>query len=422
MLHVGINIGALSVKIVAIRGETRQGIVMAHQGRPRQVLEEFLAKADFADAEYFGVSGHLGHIPEVAAIQRALREVGGAFDAVASLGGESFLVYILAEGKVVNVLSHNKCAAGSGEFFLQHIGRMGLGMDDAIRLSFQGKVVPLASRCSVHCKSDITHKLNRHEATPADILHTLHDSMANKIVALLEQGQCELKRVLLIGGATRNAALVAALRAKYAAEFVVLPESPWFEAWGSALLARDAPRYKSPQIKRPPDIGSLPPLNRYADQVQVIADQPRMSPPTGPLVLGVDAGSTTTNNLARSRDSTWRGVARRALLIPTRVSSNSSFVSSSCPISSCSTPCPKTIISDSTPPCWRGIYRRRSSWRISLWKLIMSCASSVVPIVCSCFGTNGGGSPPRCVHSTSSLPSCPDSLIAWRRCRGRMIR
>jgi hypothetical protein len=38
-------------------------------------------------------------------------------------------------------------------------------MDEAIRRSFDGKVVPLASRCSVHCKSDITHKLNRNEAT-----------------------------------------------------------------------------------------------------------------------------------------------------------------------------------------------------------------------------------------------------------------
>src|SRR4029079_4365540 len=157
-----------------------------------------------AGADYFGVSGHLGHITEAAAIQRALVALKRDFDAVVSLGGESFLVYILADGRIINVLSHNKCAAGSGEFFVQQIGRMGLGMEEAIRRSFAGKVVPLASRCSVHCKSDITHKLNRNEATSEDILHTLHESMANKVVALLEKGQCELHRVLLIGGVTRN--------------------------------------------------------------------------------------------------------------------------------------------------------------------------------------------------------------------------
>jgi predicted CoA-substrate-specific enzyme activase len=295
MAHVGINIGALTVKVVSAESHVKNAKVMAHQGRPLEVLEQLLAQPEFAGAEYFGVSGHLGHISEFAAIQRALREVGSSFDAVASLGGESFLVYALADGRVTNVLSHNKCAAGSGEFFVQLIGRMGLDIDSAIELSASGRVVPLASRCTVHCKSDVTHKLNRHEATPADILTTLHDSMAGKVVALLEKCQTSLRRVLLIGGVTRNEALVKTLREKLpAVELVVLPESPWFEAWGSALLTRDNPVYKSPCIARPPVFETLPPLHGFIDQVQVMAVPPLEAPPDGPLVLGVDAGSTTT--------------------------------------------------------------------------------------------------------------------------------
>lgn len=210
MSFVGINIGALTVKVVAVRGAQRIARVAAHQGRPLPVLDELLAAAEFFDAEFFGVSGLLGHIPEAAAIEPALRETGTDFDAVVSLGGESFLVYLLTGQHITHVLSHNKCAAGSGEFFVQQIGRMGLTLDEAIRLSAAGQVVPLASRCSVHCKSDITHKLNRNEATPADILRTLHDSMAGKVAALLEKGQCDVKTVLLIGGVTRNAAMLAA--------------------------------------------------------------------------------------------------------------------------------------------------------------------------------------------------------------------
>ncbi|MHC4515612.1 MAG: acyl-CoA dehydratase activase, partial [Planctomycetota bacterium] len=295
MDHVGVNIGALTVKVVALGGGTPYCRVVAHQGRPLDALEALLAAPELADAESFGVSGYLGHIPEVAAIQRALRELDGDFDAVASLGGESFLVYLLADGRITNVLSHNKCAAGSGEFFVQQIGRMGLDIDEAIERSVAGKVVPLAARCSVHCKSDITHKLNRREASPEDILHTLHDSMANKVASLLERSQRELRRVLLIGGVTRNAAMLSALQEKLAsAEIVVLPESPWFEAWGSALLARDEPRYPSPKISVPPSLGSLPALGLYADRVQVLGAGPCQAPGNGPLVLGVDAGSTTT--------------------------------------------------------------------------------------------------------------------------------
>jgi predicted CoA-substrate-specific enzyme activase len=299
MSFVGINIGALTVKVVAVESGDQHAETMAHRGRPLEVLAQLLAQPEFADAEYFGVSGHLGHISEFAAIQRGLREVceraEGNFDAVVSLGGESFLVYTLADGKVINVLSHNKCAAGSGEFFMQLIGRMGLDIDAAIQLSSSGAVMPLASRCTVHCKSDVTHKLNRHEATPADILKTLHDSMASKVVALLEKGQNSLRRVLLIGGVTRNAALVDAIRAKLpGTELIVLPESPWFEAWGSALLTRDNPRYKAPHISPLPPFDTLPPLDRYKDQVQVMAAPLPQAPPEGPMVLGVDAGSTTT--------------------------------------------------------------------------------------------------------------------------------
>jgi hypothetical protein len=61
--------------------------------------------------------------------------------------------------------------------------------------------------------------------------------------------------------------MVAALREKLAVtEFAVLPESPWLEAWGSALIARDERCYKSPNISIRASLGHLPPLHRYADR------------------------------------------------------------------------------------------------------------------------------------------------------------
>ena len=59
MSCVGVNIGALAVKVV--RADAKNAIVMAHQGRPLE-LEELLAMPEFAAAEYFGVSGHRGQI------------------------------------------------------------------------------------------------------------------------------------------------------------------------------------------------------------------------------------------------------------------------------------------------------------------------------------------------------------------------
>ena len=145
MSYVGVNIGALTVKVVALAGDEKDAKVVPHQGRPLEVLKGLLA-AEFADGEYFGVSGQLGHISEVAAIQRALREVTGDFDAVASLGGESFLVYIARRRarSPTSCRTTNAPPAAASSSCSRSAG-WGCGMDEAIRRSFGGKVVPLAS-------------------------------------------------------------------------------------------------------------------------------------------------------------------------------------------------------------------------------------------------------------------------------------
>lgn len=64
MSYIGVNIGALTVKVAALRGDVSAATVLAHQGRPLEILAEVLAGQEFADAEYFGVSGQLGHISD----------------------------------------------------------------------------------------------------------------------------------------------------------------------------------------------------------------------------------------------------------------------------------------------------------------------------------------------------------------------
>ena len=109
MVFIGFNIGALTVKVAALRGNAQMAKVVNHQGRPIEVLRELLVEPEFNDGDYFGVSGQLGHISEVAAIQRALREVPGNFDAIASLGGESFLVYLVTGGRITCAFAQQVC-------------------------------------------------------------------------------------------------------------------------------------------------------------------------------------------------------------------------------------------------------------------------------------------------------------------------
>ncbi|MDH3445348.1 MAG: hypothetical protein OEN50_15590, partial [Deltaproteobacteria bacterium] len=75
MKIIGVNIGALTVKIVALGDHDRRSTVVPHQGRPLDVIQVLLHKGEFADFDSIGVSGHLGHISEAKAIQRALSEL-----------------------------------------------------------------------------------------------------------------------------------------------------------------------------------------------------------------------------------------------------------------------------------------------------------------------------------------------------------
>ena len=73
-------------------------------------------------------------------------------------------------------------------------------------------------------------------------------------------------------------------------------------------LLDDEPTYGSPNISTPPNMDRLAPLHGYSDRVVVIPRQPLEAVPDGPLVLGMDAGSTTTKAVLLDR-STRRVVA-----------------------------------------------------------------------------------------------------------------
>ena len=88
----------------------------------------------------------LHNICESQAIEEALGFLGidcSQYDRVVSAGGEMILAYQLDhEGRVASVRAGNKCASGTGEFFLQQIRRMDLGLDEARPLAPAGDALP----------------------------------------------------------------------------------------------------------------------------------------------------------------------------------------------------------------------------------------------------------------------------------------
>jgi len=122
------------------------------------------------------------------------------------------------------VFTGSKCASGTGEFFLHQLKRMEINLSDLDRIKADG-IYELSSRCTVFCKSDCTHALNR--GIPKEmVLNGLGKVMADKILNLAKSADC--RNVLLVGGTTKNHLMINHL--KEYLDFVVPSEAVYFEA------------------------------------------------------------------------------------------------------------------------------------------------------------------------------------------------
>ena len=320
MESLGMCLGASTLSWVRLRGD-EHGIEVAetsnitHEGNPRKALLKALAGVKDIGSIPLAVTGRkfinfidLTTIPEPEAVERAFAHIlpeNDRYRVVVSAGGETFLVYHMDEdGQIQGIQTGNKCASGTGEFFLQQIGRMNLTLDDVAMLGISEEPHKVSGRCSVFCKSDCTHALNK-GIPKGHVVAGLAKMMAGKVVELLKK--LPKKSVVLVGGSSRNKTMIHYL-AKEIEDLYIPKEAPYFEALGAALWALDNPttRYTGPEHvfkKRSSVFKFLKPLEDFRHMVH-FNERPRGSAEPGDrTILGLDVGSTTTKGvIMRLRD------------------------------------------------------------------------------------------------------------------------
>ncbi len=277
-----------------------------HGGNPKAVLPRILEKFDLETFDRIAVTGrrfrqfvNLTSIPEPEAVEYAYRFLKPAnihCPAIVSAGGETFMVYVInRRGEIANVLTGNKCASGTGEFFMQQLRRMGATLDQAAQWSENEIPHSVSGRCSVFCKSDCTHAINK-GIPKARVTAGLCRMMAGKILELLKK--VERKNIMLVGGSSQNHMMVGYLNE--AIENLIIPDqAPYFEALGTALWAlshetRALPEPAGLINSRSASFDTLPQLKAYEDQV-TFKSMSMQTPQAGDVcILGLDVGSTTT--------------------------------------------------------------------------------------------------------------------------------
>lgn len=192
----GIEIGAVSVKWVSRKNKNTIVKIVRHEGNPKKKIDEISKQHHLSDNSSIVVTGQAAKVlfdlpyrSETECLEKALSHYKLNPDIILSLGGETFIVYTLKDGRIKNISSSSKCAAGTGEFIVQQLQRMNLTLQEGIEKSYSGKIISLATRCSVHCKSDATHKLNKGECAPNDIAKTLITDLAKKVCKMIDLAQ-----------------------------------------------------------------------------------------------------------------------------------------------------------------------------------------------------------------------------------------
>ncbi len=308
---IGICLGATTFSLVEIKKRNNQFaiekiIIKEHEGDPKNTLSHYLDEYNI-HGKYLCVTGrkfrHFTHIPSITepeATELAYNFINKNkvdYDAIVSAGGETFMVYeIDKRGRISRISSGNKCASGTGEFFQQQIRRMNIDITEAIRLSKTSqKPHQLSGRCSVFCKSDCTHALNKGESI-ADVAAGLAKMIACKIKELLVK--IGSKKILLVGGTTQNDVVVDFVKKDF--HTVDVPkEAPYFEALGAALWAMKVKQDKIPakteyyKIKKS-SFDFLRPLSEFTHLVDFKDISFDKANENDVCIIGLDVGSTTT--------------------------------------------------------------------------------------------------------------------------------
>lgn len=314
MKSLGLCIGASSIGYVLLEREkdsihVLEQNLIPHEGNPRNIIKQIMTSDRIKYFDRITVTGRkfrnmldASSISEPEAIEYAYRYASQEnpelldINIIVSAGGETFLVYeIDKNGKIVNVHTGNKCASGTGEFFLQQLKRMDIMVEDTVLQANLDEPYQVAGRCSVFCKSDCTHALNK-GIEKSKVVAGLSKMMADKIIELLKKTSSN--KVLLIGGTSQNCTMIHFLEEKIS--HLIIPNyARTFEAFGASLWGLEnetkvVDTEKEWYRQRKSSFSFLPQLKRYEEEVIFKTSNRKEAKANDKCIVGLDVGSTTT--------------------------------------------------------------------------------------------------------------------------------
>ena len=254
LYFAGIDLGSTMTKVVIIdedekilaRVESHTGA--EHRRLANKVMEQALeqAKLPFDKITYVVATGYGRinvpfadrQITELTCHARGIVSLFPSARTALDIGGQDAKGLKIKDGRLIDFVMNDKCAAGTGRFLEVIAKALGLELEElgAISLKSQDRV-NISNTCTIFAQQEIITRLS--EGIPIeDIVAGLHEAIASRAAGMLRRLKIE-PDVVFTGGVAKNIGVVKAMRENLGCE-VLVPEDPLISgAIGAALLGKE---------------------------------------------------------------------------------------------------------------------------------------------------------------------------------------
>ena len=270
----GVDIGSTMTKVVIIGGGKETALIgptgPEHRKLANRVMQQALDRAGiaFSDMTYIVATGY-GRInvpfadrqvTEITCHAKGLSSLLPSAHTVVDIGGQDCKGIRIENGKVVDFVMNDKCAAGTGRFLEIIAEALGVPMEKLGEISLAAeKPAVIGNMCTVFAEQEVTSQLAGGESVP-NLVAGIHQAIAGRIFALVSKLKIK-PDVAITGGGAKNIGLIKALKARLGCPVLVPGEPLLTGALGAALVGRamceKAAKAGSALLTKPRQLGEV---------------------------------------------------------------------------------------------------------------------------------------------------------------------
>jgi predicted CoA-substrate-specific enzyme activase len=254
MYAAGVDVGAASGEVLIWDGESIMAYSIvptgfnsrraAHQAMERALEGTGISRGDIGSIVATGY-GRIAidyadrQVTEISCYARGINHLFPEVRTIIDIGGQdSKAISVGKDGKVVDFLMNDKCAAGTGRFLEVMAKALELEVQDLGEISL-GANAPhqVSSTCTVFAESEVV-TLVAEGVNREDIVAGLHAAIAKRTMSMVKRLGL-VPPVAMAGGVAKNKGVVKAIEEEAGECLVIPPEPQIVGALGAALLAMD---------------------------------------------------------------------------------------------------------------------------------------------------------------------------------------